>query len=384
MNEETHPQNNRPRPTEQRIEWLAVLRGLNIVLVVMFHVQLVDLSTGLNHPFCEWISSPFDPLRMPLFIFISGGLLYLSRIRKGWNTQALYADKTERILIPFLFFVVVYYAVKSVVGSLVKTPVNLSLDDFLLSFVYYVGRPTAPLWFLPTLMTLMIMYPVYCRLCRSWQAMTAALVAASLLFFVETDPLSSFNVFNVLNLHHYLIYFLAGIAFFRFRLWQRLNSRRTLCLTTLLYILLLAAEHRCNDVTGYSVLTDILFRLVAPLTGIAMGCSAAMLTARRWPDLFASYREYIYQIYLMSLPFQAFVELVLWRRLFYCEPLFPLFYVLNVAAGVWLPVCVTKMVERCNWRPLQMCFGVKKRVRQQTVEASATVLQKPSAPEPTT
>ena len=38
---------------KQRIEWLAVLRGLNILLVVMVHVQLVDMSTGQNHAFCN-------------------------------------------------------------------------------------------------------------------------------------------------------------------------------------------------------------------------------------------------------------------------------------------------------------------------------------------
>ena len=29
-----------------KIEWLAVLRGLNILLVVMLHIQLIDMSTA--------------------------------------------------------------------------------------------------------------------------------------------------------------------------------------------------------------------------------------------------------------------------------------------------------------------------------------------------
>ena len=97
---------------KQRIEWLAVLRGLNILLVVMVHVQLVDMSTGTNHPFCSAVAFPFHPIRMPLFIFISGGLLYLSRIRKNISTKALYKDKFQRIMIPFLFFVIAYYVLR--------------------------------------------------------------------------------------------------------------------------------------------------------------------------------------------------------------------------------------------------------------------------------
>ena len=76
----------------KKIEWLAVLRGLNILLVVMFHVQLIDMSTGENHAFCNEITSFFTPIRIPLFIFISGGLLFLSRIRKEWEIKKLYRD----------------------------------------------------------------------------------------------------------------------------------------------------------------------------------------------------------------------------------------------------------------------------------------------------
>ena len=82
----------------EKIEWLSLLRGLNIILVVMFHVQLIDLSTGENHPFCTQICEPFNLIRMPLFIFCSGGLLYISRIRKNWKIKKLYIDKVKRIV----------------------------------------------------------------------------------------------------------------------------------------------------------------------------------------------------------------------------------------------------------------------------------------------
>ena len=93
-----------------RIEWLSLLRALNIVLVVMFHVVLIDMATGDNHPFCSLITAPLLPVRMPLFIFISGGLLFTSRFAKGWGNGALYVDKLKRIMVPFLFFVTVLFA----------------------------------------------------------------------------------------------------------------------------------------------------------------------------------------------------------------------------------------------------------------------------------
>ena len=116
---------------KQRIEWLAVLRGINILLVVIVHVQLVDMSTGANHLFCSNISIPFHPIRMPLFIFISGGLLYLSRIKKDVSTKKLYIDKFQRIMIPFIFFIFVYYLIKITFNQFAKTPTELSLNYFL-------------------------------------------------------------------------------------------------------------------------------------------------------------------------------------------------------------------------------------------------------------
>lgn len=106
------------------------MRGLSIVLVVMFHVQLVDMATGANHSLCTTLSTIFTPIRMPFFIFTSDGLLYLSRIRREWTTRARYADKLRRIAVPFVFFVTFYYLFKLLAGAWAKTPVPLSLSYF--------------------------------------------------------------------------------------------------------------------------------------------------------------------------------------------------------------------------------------------------------------
>lgn len=64
------------------------MRGLSIVLVVMFHVQLVDMATGANQSLCTTLPTIFTPIRMPFFIFTSGGLLYLSRIERASGPPA--------------------------------------------------------------------------------------------------------------------------------------------------------------------------------------------------------------------------------------------------------------------------------------------------------
>ena len=99
--------------------------------------------------------------------------------------------------------------------------------------------------------------------------------------------------------------------------------------------------------------------MTTTLTGILMMCALCLQAVKYVPKLFSSFRDYIFPIYLMSWPFQTFVELILWKHLFYNEQWFYVFYVLNIAFGLYLPVLVSKLVERCPVRFVRLCFGLQ-------------------------
>ena len=309
----------------------------------MVHVQLVDISTGENHSFCNALSFPFHPIRMPLFIFISGGLLYLSRIRKNISTKALYKDKFQRIMIPFVFFVIVYYLIKATFNQFAKTPIDLSWSNFLESFIYYRGHSSQPLWFLAVLMFLMLMYPLFRYLCDNKYRMIAFLLFCCGIFFIDTDLESRWNVFYILEVQHYLVYFFFGIFFFRFELYKYIENIGILLVLVLLY----AACYYFS------------LGLLTSFIGISMMCALCLKIGTYMPKLFSSFREYIFQIYLMSLPFQNFVELILWKKLFYNEEFVYVFYMLNVLVGLFIPVIISKLVERCNIKFVRLCFGLQ-------------------------
>lgn len=330
-------------PVSKRVEWLSFLRGLNILLVVMFHVQLIDMSTGQNHQFCSDISYPFNPLRMPLFIFCSGGLLYLSRISKNWSVKSLYIDKAKRIFIPFIFFSFIYYFLKLLVNKYVKTQVDFSLGNFLESFIIFEGHPTAPLWFLATLMTLMLMYPLFRFLCNKVFYVVSFFLFCVVFYYIDLTSLLPYNFFYILKINHYLIYFFFGIFFFRLKIYQFIDNWYYLFIFITLYI-----------ITYYYHID-----LLCSILGILWMISMSMIVSRYIPNLLSSYREYIYQIYLLSLPFQAFVELILWKKIFYCESFFLVFYILSILIGLFVPVLISKAVEKTNIKYMKMCFGLK-------------------------
>lgn len=329
----------------KRIEWLSIVRGLNILLVVIAHAQLIDVSTGKPFPVLDAFNTYLVPLRMPLFIFCSGGLLFLSRINKQWDVKSLYMDKLQRIVCPFLFFVVFYYLLKIAMNSFVKTKVSYSLQDFLLSFAIYTDHPSVHLWFLAVLMWFMLLYPLFRWLCLSSRRMIAFLIFCIAIYFVDWQMVPERNYFFLFTLNDYLVYFFAGIFFFRYRIYDYMSS----WWVTVVCVALYAITHA----------THLWF--LCSLSGILAVIGIGRQIARFCPGMFSSFREYIYQIYLISLIFQGFVELIVWKRLFYCPELMVFFYVLNILVGIYIPVIISKVVERTPYRWLHLALGLKKK-----------------------
>ena len=268
------PSSNHP---SERLEWLSLMRGLSIVLVVMFHVQLVDMATGENHSLCTTLPTIFTPIRMPFFIFTSGGLLYLSRIRREWTTRALYADKLRRIAIPFVFFVTFYYLFKLLAGAWAKTPVPLSLSYYAECFYRFTGHPSAHLWFLATLLMLMALYPLFVAVCRNHTAAVAMLLFSVGIYHADLENVLP-DVFYINHLHRYLVYFYFGIFFFRYRLYRFTDSP----------LVAVAA------VAVYAASYCVVGGLATSITGIVMCVAVGQSVARRLPGLFGSFRDYIY------------------------------------------------------------------------------------------
>lgn len=328
---------------KQRIEWLAIVRGLNILLVVLVHAQLIDRATQEPFPIMLKLNTFLGAIRMPLFVFCSGGLLFLSRIDKQWNVKKLYREKFQRIVIPFLFFVVFYYLLKMAMNVFVKTKVDYSVSDFLLSFAIYSDHPSVHLWFLAVLMWFMLLYPLFCWLCKSYRRMVVFLVFSIAIYHVDMQVAPERNYFYLFTLNQYLVYFFSGIFFFRYRLYNYFSSWWMLVLFASLYSIAYATE----------------LWMLCSMTGILTVVSLGRQIARFCPGLFSSFREYIYQIYLISLVFQGFVELVVWQRLFYCPSAVLLVYVFNVLVGIYMPVAISKLVERMPYRWLHLALGLK-------------------------
>ncbi len=165
----------------------------------------------------------------------------------------------------------------------------------------------------------------------------------SALFFIDTNLESPWNVFYILEIQHYLIFFFSGILFFRYELYMYIKKAVFLPVIIILYL-----------VSFYESIP-----LLTSLLGIVLLCAICLQIANYLPKLFSSFREYIFQIYLMSLPCQLFFEQIFWKKLFYNEQFFYLFFVLDLCAGIFIPVLISKVVERCPNKLVRLCFGLQ-------------------------
>jgi hypothetical protein len=113
----------------------------------------------------------------------------------------------------------------------------------------------------------------------------------------------------------------------------------TLCVGLLLFIL------------GYNSIT-----FIATIGGIVTSIGLSFLLDTYLPSIFNSFRLYTYQIFLMGIFAQILV------KIFYSHITIPYIvgYILCVLAGLYIPVIISKKLERIDCGILLCCVGLKK------------------------
>ncbi len=334
-------------PDAARFNWLSIVRGITILLVVMYHVRMMDYSTNQNYTFISDINSLFTPMRMPTFIFVSGALLYYTRISKCWGVGRLYLDKIVRVGLPLLFCTIVGCLSQIVFNGFVKNPHPVSVQTFFMSLVTCHGMPWPHRWYMMELLVLMSLYPVYrFAIGARWRVFLLGMLIVVLYLF-DFTTLVSCNWFYVFSVNRYLPYFYLGIVAFHYQWWQYLRMPKVAIVVVMLHCMM------------YFVPCEwILLSLLHGFLGIGTMVAIGLWMERIEPRLCSSWRKYVFQIYMFGIAFQAFVELILWPRLGHPYLIVP-FYLLNILFGLFVPVLISKVVERIPYRWVRLCFGIK-------------------------
>lgn len=155
---------------KKQIEWINILRGLAIILIVLGHA--IGYSKKLNI-LTIYLSSFY----VPLFFFISG---YLHNEDKKEKLNVFCKRKAKRILIPYLVFasisLIPYYLFASDIQSNLSSTKNISSNilQSILGILYGSGHgenlsQNTPLWFLPCFFLVVVIAKVVSDLLQKYK-----------------------------------------------------------------------------------------------------------------------------------------------------------------------------------------------------------------------
>ena len=241
-------------PATQRIEWVDILKGLAILLVVVGHMEYAE---GTANPGRMLIYS----FHMPLFFMLAGYTAALSLSRNP-NLLKFISRRFLSVMVPYFCWLLALPCIYVTTGGIS----HYSLHSACMGILSGWGQ----WWFLPCLFILQLMFAAYHLLRRAVPGAFGA-VAAFIIFFACVFSSYRYNGFlfsgldfkihYALRTYHMFPAFALGVALFEFPIFKRLvvHGRVIPLLAVVLFALL------CRDYTHFHMTYGWM------LTGLA-GC----------------------------------------------------------------------------------------------------------------
>lgn len=324
---------------KNKINWLSILQGLSMLLVVIGHVSLTNVPRDPSTPIASSIEKIVYSFHMPLFIFISGWLFYHTCLRRNKDYSNVVIAKLKRLGIPFLAFTLVATVLKAAFPSMMHRPVTT--QELIDTFILFRSNPLGGMWFIEVLFILMLLYPFY-RFAIKAKWSEGLLAVLILLIYSSSVPLT---IFNLREVCHMAPFFVGGILCSKYE-WQKyLNSSIALGVT--------AASFLLWNVFG--IMPDPL-QFLSISIGIVFSFSLCLYLSKILPSLFCSFRDYSFQIFLMGIFFQMAIRwiFVKWGN----DLLFVPMWLLSVLIGLYAPTLIARFIEKKAPQGLKLCFGL--------------------------
>lgn len=323
--------------TTNKINWLSVLQGWSMLLVVIGHVTLTNVFENPETPVSAEIERIIYSFHMPLFMFISGFLFYLTKIGRNKNYRETIGDKAKRLLIPYAAFTCVTFFLKYAFNPLMRRPVGFSWSE-VLDILTFTSNPLAEMWFVSTLFVLFLFFPLY-KWSLGNKARSGLLFCTALLvyFFFPKD----IELFCISYASKYLLFFYTGILVSKYGGGKFFDNTALLLCGAVLMVL-------CSLFPGIPLLNVFV--------GIFFSLSLCMFLSRHFPGLFGSFRDYTFQIFLMGIFFQIALRLIYAKIGMEC--LYWPLYIASILLALYMPVLISKAIRKTGIKALGKCFGL--------------------------
>lgn len=325
----------------KKINWISILQGWAMLWVVIGHSFLGSAEHSEMWPVYVRVLYKFAySFHMALFMFTSGYLFYMTRLATGinkWPYKKVIVDKVKRLLIPGIVFSLLAFILKLAFPAEMTRKVGIDFQDILHMVFYPHDNPLREMWFIVTLFWMFIFSPLWkWSLKDEWKtAMTTVLL-------------------GIVHFIHPHIGFLCIGRFFSFAIWFYWGV--IMCHTGMIDDVL-QKKHYLTLLVGV-IIYAIGFKTIPEckiIGGIIFSIGLALIFNRFIPKIFAGFRNYTYQIFLMGIFCQIFVK-ILYSHL---SMPYLIAYLLCIIVGLYIPVLISMFIEKTNYNPLLYCVGLK-------------------------
>lgn len=320
---------------KQKVTYISIINAIAIIAVVIGHLDVAgDKSTGT--PVVNVIER-FGAFQMPLFMCVSGFLFAMtSGYRKKYSD--LVKNKVRRLLIPFVFLSLFTFVFKLCLpSSMLEHEVGFNAGYiFKIFFVPFRG-PVPHLWFVISLFTIFLLTPILKRTVGKTVFIVMTFLLLLMLTFIpsylKTLNIEIFAIDKTLSM---TVWFYLGMVMYLKSIPNTLAYWRITIVTGLLYIYLV-----------YFVEQSLVNNLVCMLVGIVFIFSLSNRLAEALPNLFGSWRNYTYQIYLLHMyPIMA-CKFIYRKHIIGCDDLwFWLIWTISLLSSIALPAIIAKTGEK--------------------------------------
>ena len=325
----------------KKINWLLILQGWAMLWVVIGHSG--PSATFDDYPaYAKQLWNFAYSFHMSLFIMVSGFLFYMTRIdSEKWGYWAMLKEKLIRFGIPFVVFTFVALLMKFFFAGSVDRATTLSIGELANAILYPYNGPMREFWFLATIMWFFAFFPLWKLVIKNHWVKVIVLVSLGVLSIWH--PRIDFLAIN--HVCQYAFFFYFGI------------------ICAILYknnpeFILQRGFASVSFVVGVSMyIVGRLWSvpLMTPVGGAVFSIAIALWFEKMNPKTFISFRNYTYQIYLLGIFFNVICTIL---RAKFGLPFVPM-QVLSLLMGLYMPVLISKLIEKINWKPLLLCVGLK-------------------------
>lgn len=329
---------------KEKINWLLILKAWAMFLVIVGHSLMYPPGDPGNPNWINHLYFAAKSFRMPLFVFSSGFLFYYSRLKRSIPYGTMLLDKLKRLGIPFVVLTLFAMVLKTIFSGYMARPSEISIGEFVNAVLYPYDGPMREFWFIILSMWLFILFPLFKYLLANNKRTIFGCI-----FFMVLSAIVPKSLFGDLlclgTTLRYIIWFYLGMVCCKYEIFnKKRNNYLLFCILLTLYMCL------------YIFCSKSLSVLIS-FVGILMSIEFAFILDKNCPKIFSSFRNYTYQIYLIGIFIQIFVKIGYKHSLY---PYMPSF-VLCIIVGLYLPVIISKIVEKINWAPLLLSIGLSKK-----------------------